>query len=334
MTEDDSSSVVHTDQPERSRVVRATVVLCVCGILFALLGIFAAIAANKPPLEFPTTAPVIISEGQGVSDMAAVLVENHAIRSASFFKLAVVLHAAAPSLRAGTYHFKAPLTTMQVVEALRTGAYSNESVTLTIPEGADSEYISTAVHTMFPHISTTTFFTAAIPFEGYLFPETYNLSPKSSASDIIAILQKTFAERALPLLPADIPTQRQVVIMASILEREGKTEESMGIISGILWKRLAAHMPLQVDATLEYERGKGSSSLTTDDLKKDSPYNTYTRQGLPPTPISNPGIIALRAALHPVKSEYWFYLTGSDGTFHYAKTFDQHKQNKARYLRS
>jgi UPF0755 protein len=195
------------------------------------------------------------------------------------------------------------------------------------------ELLTTSVHSIFPHIATSTFYATALPYEGYLFPETYNLSPKSSADDIIVLLRKTFAERATPLLPTDAVQERQVVTMASILEREGKSEESMSIISGILWKRLEAHMPLQVDATLQYERGKGSAALSIDDLKKDSPYNTYTRPGLPPTPISNPGLIALRAALHPVKTEYWFYLTGSDGTFHYAKTFEQHKQNKARYLR-
>ena len=92
-------------------------------------------------------------------------------------------------------------------------------------------------------------------------------------------------------------------------------------------------MPLQVDASLEYERGKGSSELTLDDLATDSPYNTYTRRGYPPTPISNPGIVALRAALDPEESEYLYYLTGNDGVFYYAQTFEQHKRNKARYLR-
>ena len=317
----------------RSRVAYVIVALSICFVVVCAGGLFAALRANNPPLTFPTTAPIVITEGQGMSDMASVLAQNNVIRSASFFKLTVALRGAAASLRAGTYRFKTPLTTFEVVEALRTGAMSHESVTLTIPEGADVELISTAVHTALPHISTSTFYAAALPYEGYLFPETYNLSPKSSPEDIITLLKKTFTERASPLLPADKVAALQVVTMASILEREGKSEESMAIISGILWKRLAAHMPLQVDATLEYERSKGSAKLTLDDLQKDSPYNTYTRAGLPPTPISNPGIIALTAALHPIKTEYWFYLTGTDGTFHYAKTFEQHKQNKARYLR-
>lgn len=334
MSEVQTSELSSGEIVQRSRIMRASLMLCIFVLLACCGGVLAAVLANKTTAQFPVGIPVVIEEGQGLSGMANLLKQHNVIRSASFFKLAVVLHGAAPSLRAGTYRFTSPLSTSEVIEALQNGTYSNESVTLTIPEGADAEYLSTAVHGVFPYIATSTLYAAAIPYEGYLFPETYRLSPKSSVGDIIILMKKTFAERATPLLPTDAVREKQVVTMASILEREGKTEESMNIISGILWKRLAAQMPLQVDATLEYERGKGSASLTSSDLKKDSPYNTYTRGGLPPTPISNPGLVALRAALHPVKSDYWFYLTGSDGVFHYAKTFEQHKQNKARYLRS
>lgn len=333
MIEDSLQPLVSLDA-RRTRVMYVIGALCICFVLLCASALFGGFVLNNALPTFPTATPVIITEGQSMSDMASVLARSNVIRSASFFKLTVALRGVAPSLRAGTYRFKTPLTTFEVVEALRTGAMSHESVTLTIPEGADVEQISNAVHAALPHISTSTFYTAALPFEGYLFPETYNLSPKSSPEDIIEILRKTFTERASPLLPTEKAASLQIVTMASILEREGKTVESMAIISGILWKRLAAHMPLQVDATLEYERGKGSATLTVGDLQKDSPYNTYTRAGLPPTPISNPGIVAIQAALHPVKSEYWFYLTGTDGTFRYAKTFEQHKQNKARYLRS
>jgi len=317
----------------QSRIISVTAVLFLCLIALAASAALGAKFADIPPANFPISTPVVISEGQGVSGMAAVLAEKNVIRSASFFKLAVVARGASASLRAGTYRFTSPLTTREVVEALMSGKYSNESVTLTIPEGTDVEGIALAVHAAFPRIATSTFFAAALPFEGYLFPDTYSFSPKATAADIVAQLQKTFVERTASLLPADKTAAQQTIILASILEREGKTEESMSIISGILWKRLAAHMPLQVDATLEYERSKGSAQLTIDDLKKDSPFNTYTRTGLPPTPISNPGLVALKAALHPTNTPYWFYLTGSDGVFHYAKTFDEHKQNKARYLR-
>ena len=124
-----------------------------------------------------------------------------------------------------------------------------------------------------------------------------------------------------------------IVIVASILEKEVKTSESRAIVSGILWKRLALGMPLQVDATLGYITGKTSAELTIDNLNADSPYNTYRNKGLPPTPISNPGLLALDAALHPKSSPYLYYLSDNNGVIHYAVTFEEHKANKARYLR-
>jgi UPF0755 protein len=107
----------------------------------------------------------------------------------------------------------------------------------------------------------------------------------------------------------------------------------MRLVSGILQNRLTENLPLQVDATFEYILGKTSAELTLDDLKMESPYNTYTNLGLPPTPIANPGLVAINAVLNPTPSDYFYYLTGSDGNFYYAKDFETHKKNKARYLR-
>ena len=105
------------------------------------------------------------------------------------------------------------------------------------------------------------------------------------------------------------------------------------MISGILWKRIKEKMPLQIDAPFLYERGKGSAQLSRADLTEDSLYNTYTRTGLTPTPIGNPGYDSLYAAAHPISSEYYFYLHGSDGRIHYGKTYSEHLKNKRIYLR-
>ncbi len=125
----------------------------------------------------------------------------------------------------------------------------------------------------------------------------------------------------------------EIVILASLLEEEASTSEDRRIVSGILWKRLSMGMLLQVDATFQYINGKGSLELTLDDLKIDSPYNTYKYKGLPPTPISNPGLDSIRAAVIPTKTNYLYYLSERDGTMHYATTFAEHLRNKARYLR-
>ena len=125
---------------------------------------------------------------------------------------------------------------------------------------------------------------------------------------------------------------KDIVIMASILEAEARTTETRRIIAGILWKRLDIGMPLQVDAAFQYIDGKTTFQLATSDLETDSPYNTYTRKGLPPTPITNPGLDAILATITPIKTPYLYYLTDKDGKMHYAVTHEGHLANKEKYL--
>jgi UPF0755 protein len=126
---------------------------------------------------------------------------------------------------------------------------------------------------------------------------------------------------------------RDIVIMASIIEKEVHNTEDRGLVSGILWKRIKEGIGLQVDASLTYLLGKTSAELTSTDLKIDSPYNTYKYKDLPRGPISNPGKEAIFAALFPVISPYLFYLSDKDGVTRYARNFEEHKENKLRYLR-
>ncbi len=120
--------------------------------------------------------------------------------------------------------------------------------------------------------------------------------------------------------------------MASILEDEANTLEDKRIIAGILWKRLKLKMPLQVDSTLRYTTGKSSGELTKADLSANNPYNTYVNKGLPPTPISNPGLDSIRAAITPTNTSYLYFLSDKNGNMHYAETFEEHKQNRINYL--
>jgi UPF0755 protein len=121
--------------------------------------------------------------------------------------------------------------------------------------------------------------------------------------------------------------------LASIIEREANSPESMKMVSGILQNRLTIDMPLQADASIEYILDKPLNALLPEDLKIDSPYNTYLNRGLPPTPIGNPGLTAIEAVLEPTLSKYLFYITDETGEFHYAEDFDQHRANIQRYLR-
>src|SRR3989344_259098 len=143
-----------------------------------------------------------------------------------------------------------------------------------------------------------------------------------------------FSKKALlGEIAAQKKTLDEIIIMASILEEEVKSTEDRKIVSEILWKRLKLGMGLNVDSALTYVLGKISAELTASDLKYDSRYNTYRYRGLPPTPISNPGMDAILAAMNPATTKYFYYLTGKDGKTYYAETLEKHALNKRKYLR-
>ncbi len=173
-------------------------------------------------------------------------------------------------------------------------------VRITIPEGYNLEDIATKFR-VFKNFDKENFL--KIAREGYLFPDTYFLTGRETEEDIIKIMEDNFKKRAGEVKP-------EILIMASLLEKESKISEERKIISGILWKRLEAGMPLQVDAELD----------------------TYLYKELPSAPICNPGLDSIEAALNPVESEHWYYLHDKNGIIHYAKTFEEHKINKAKYL--
>jgi UPF0755 protein len=167
--------------------------------------------------------------------------------------------------------------------------------------------------------------------EGSLFPDTYRFSKTVSVDEIVqkmrSTLDRRLAEKGL------VEISNDTLIMASIIEKEVQTPEDMKRVAGILFNRMKIGMPLQVDSTLTYINQKTSATLTSADLKTDSPYNTYTRKGLPPTPICNPGINAILAVLNPTPSKDFYFLTTKDNTVIYAQTHDQHVANKQKYLR-
>jgi UPF0755 protein len=169
--------------------------------------------------------------------------------------------------------------------------------------------------------------------EGYLFPDTYLFAPDESAENIISKMLNTFTKRVPDTLIADAKKQRssfyEVLTLASILEEEGGTEEDRKLIADIFWKRLHDGLPLQSDATVNYALGTLKSQVSVADTQTDSPYNTYKYPGLPPTPIANPGLIALNAATYPTSNPYYYFLHNLETKQTiYAKTFEEHVQNR------
>ena len=176
-----------------------------------------------------------------------------------------------------------------------------------------------------------------VSLEGYIFPDTYFVNQNEQPQEVLAKIIQNFNKKVSMDIRLKIKKSGQgmheILTMASMLEEEATSTSYRKIISGILWKRLKIGMALQVDPTVRYATGKFTGALSVDDYKFDSLFNTYKYRGLPPGPISNPGLDAIEAALEPTSTSYFYYLSGKSGIIHYAKTFEEHKLNKGRYLK-
>lgn len=237
---------------------------------------------------------------------------------------------------AGTYRFEAPHNVFEVAQKLAQSDVDTTLRTITIPEGVTRKDIARIIKAQLPDFDTDAFLDLTRNNEGYLFPETYFVPQEFTAEEFVNLLTETFAGALSPHKEAIAQSplsEYEVLILASILEREANDEASMKMVSGILQNRLDIGMALQADATVGYVIDTPIAELHADDLQIDSPYNTYLYPGLPPTPIGNPGIQAIEAVLYPTQSDNFYYITGDDGVFYYAETFEEHKRNIQRYLR-
>lgn len=261
---------------------------------------------------------------------------------------------AAAKIQAGTYTLERGEAVSDVVYRLITGDVTPDELTITYPEGFTLDQI--AERTAARNIGTKEDFIAAtkpqnfaedfpllkeIPagrdLEGYLFPDTYRIGEGDTPETVIERLVANFHRRLSPELRDEAATAGrtidEIIIMASIIEREVLTDDDMAKVSGILWKRNDDGVGLDADATVRYALNKWDGGLTFQDLQTDSPYNTRRWRGLPPGPISNPGLRAIQAAIRPEESDYYYYLSAKSGETIFSKTLDEHNANKAKYLR-
>jgi UPF0755 protein len=326
---DSFNSIPEKLRPHTAVSVFTLFIAGICGLL-ALLYILTAYA-NKPHTQFPVETDIVIEEGLTIRDITEVLENAHVVRSSFYAYLVLVDNYKEDFIQAGTYRFSEPYTTHEVARSITSGLDMSPHVSITLPEGFRARDIYRYLPESFSASDSD-----IEQYEGFLFPDTYFISQGMDINDVSAILLTTFEKKIAPYterINASGFSQREVIILASLLEREAKDNESKRIVSGILQKRLAIGMPLQVDATFDYVLGKSSDELTEEDLEMDSPFNTYLYPGLPPAPIANPGLESIEAVLEPAATEYLYYLTASDGTFHYAQTFEEHKRNKELYLK-
>lgn len=287
-----------------------------------------------------------IEKGSSAKTIAKDLYAEDLIVNKLSFTRAVETENLDGSLRYGSFVLSPSMTLEEIVTVLTT--QGTGELALTVPEGWTIAQIDARLTEMaliqagdFEDCTRTCNFSYSfLPkedahLEGYLFPDTYFIDSASFTSKtLIQQMLNNFDQKWSDAMQSSLEKSgrslQEVVTMASLLEREVRTPKDLPIVSGIIWKRLDNDWYLGIDATLLYKDDDGT--LSSEDLTKDSPYNTRTSKGLPPTAIGNPGLETLEAALTPESSEYWFYLTDSEGNVHYATTNAEHEANKAEYL--
>lgn len=293
------------------------------------------------PAQFDEPITITVNSGESVSQVVARVAASGVVRSESLLYLATQIFHADETIETGTYKFYPDSTLLAVATYLMRTTPADELVAVTFPEGITVADMADIAAATLPNITVNTFTSHPLAIEGELLPETYFVPEDYSTDDLLTLLRES-QESVLMEYSNEIDsstfTERDILTIASILEREANDEASMRMVAGIFLNRLELGMPLQADATIEYVLETPLGQLPPGQLAKnlrelDSPYNTYLYTGLPPTPIGNPGVQAIQAVLNPIPSDYFFYITGNDGAFYYAETYEQHLVNIERHLR-
>ncbi|MEI8067424.1 MAG: endolytic transglycosylase MltG [Candidatus Shapirobacteria bacterium] len=302
-------------------------------ILFLLIAIFLAtfsyfLYSARPFSNDKSVKVFEVVKGQGIKSISQHLVESNLIRNQYSFIIYSYTMGLNKKFKVGNYKLSASMSTKEIATQL-----SKEGINdywLKIIDGSRVEQI-----TALPLVQTKN-------LEGYLYPDSYLIPKYFTVDQILEVIKKNFDKKFAQAKEnqTNKMTDNQIVILASILEREGKSLESKQIIAGILLNRMEIGMPLQLCASVQYARDSKNSPkeywtplISTQIDTTISPFNTYQNKGLPPKPISNPGYNSLYAAFHPTDSDYLFYITGNDGKFYYAKTITEHNKNIANYLK-
>lgn len=320
-----------------SIIIRLIIFFFVLGAVVGI-GLMWWIDSTSPIDERDLQSQVFtVSSGEGVRSIASRLAQDGLIRSPISFYIVVKLLGIERKIEAGDFRLNRSMHAKDIAKELTHGILD---IWITTLEGWRVEEIATKL-TKELDIPAQEFLKWAQ--EGYMFPDTYLISKDATASAIAKNFQDTFDVRVTTAMREDTKktglTIEEVIVLASIVEREGKSEEDRPVIAGILLNRLKADWPLQADATLQYALGYQANEkswwkkyLTDEDKKISSPFNTYEHVGLPPFPISNPGLSSIRAVIYPAKTDYWYYLHDPNGGVHYAKTLEEHNANVDKYL--
>lgn len=301
------------------------VIVVVGGILWWKSGVSPIDPNNKKSTIF------VVAKGDGVREISNGLKEKGLIKSSVVFFLLVKQLGIDKRIEAGDFRLSPSMTAREIAENLTHGTLD---IWITVPEGKRAAEIAEILKEKIPTYDFT-WASTLVSQEGYLFPDTYLIPKDADIGMIVSQMRGNFDVKYATLDTANTDlTQEEIVILASLIEREAITDAEKPIIAGILLNRLNAGMTLQVDSTIQYAKGQNISNkkwwepVTLEEYKTvRSDYNTYLFAGLPPGPISNPGLVALRAAAKPATTDYFYYLHDKNRTIRYAKTLNEHNEN-------
>ena len=279
-------------------------------------------------------AAFTIEKNATALSIAKTLKENHLIIDPIGFVLIVRIDKSEKELKSGEYNVRGINSVFDIINLLKKGTFP-EQVKVTIPEGFTVRDIAQRLYETGVISDEDALVKKALPSEGYLFPDTYFFVKDENTDKIIQTMKRRFNE----VLPKDFSkrvkekalTEREAVILASIVEKEAKLDKDRPFVASVFLNRLKVGMPLQSDATINYVLKDKKPWLSEKDLALDSPYNTYKYKGLPPGPICNPGLQSLLSVVNAPKTDYYYFLTKPDGEAVFAKTLEEHNRNIEKY---
>ena len=282
------------------------------------------------------TVNFLVKKGQSTKEIAENLEKAKLIRYELAFRWYASMAKEGEKLQAGEYELSSSMTIPEIMTKMISGDMIERKITIIegwnlrdIGEYLEKEHIASLEQLL--QIDNER------KIEGYLFPDTYELSPEDKLEDIVEVMLSNFESKITPEMRAEIDFQEktlsEIVIMASLIEKEVRTLEDKKIVSGVLWNRLEIDMPLQVDSTITYLTGKKTTAILKEELELDSLYNTYKYKGMPVGPICSPGIESIEAAIYPTENEYLYYLSTPEGETIFSETFKEHNAAINEYLR-
>lgn len=291
------------------------------GLTFAFV-----VSINRPASTEAADISFEVSEGEGPRSIANRLQKEGLLSAERPFLVYVLLTGKRNKFYVGNYTLRQNMTIREVVRTLSDP--TRQEIVITVLEGWRISDIASELAAK-TDITQSAFLALADPaiYEGYLFPDTYHFEKTVTAERILSKMRANFDRRT-----AGLNLTNEDVILASIVEREAKLDVDRPKVAGVYLNRLKIDMALQADPTVQYAKGSWAPITVADYQNVISPYNTYLNKGLPPTPISNPGLAALKAVKEPAVHDFYYFIHVSDGTTYYARNGEEHNANKRRYL--